>query len=197
VLVIDEPIGTERLLLRAFRPDDLDALHDIRTHPDVLRYLYWPPATVDEIRNVISQRLTMNRLTKENDYLVLAVERRDTGRMIGDVDLCWSSVAHRHAELGAILHPDAHGHGYAREASAALLDLAFLRMGLHRVSARTDSRNEASARLLRRLGMRQEGHLRQCVLYAGHWYDELVFGILAQEWRARRRDVEEPPVSPG
>jgi aminoglycoside 6'-N-acetyltransferase len=184
VLVIDEPLVTDRLLLRGFRVGDLDALYDLRTRPDVLRYLYWPPATVAGTREVISQRLTMNKLAGENDSLVLAVERRDTGRMVGEVDLCWSSVEHRHAELGAILHPDAQGQGYAAEASAALLDLAFTRMELHRVSARTDARNEASQRALRRLGMRQEGHLRQCVYFAGEWHDELIFAILAQEWAA-------------
>jgi len=182
VLILDEPVATDRLLLRPFRAADLEALHDIRTRPDVLRYLYWPAATLDQTRDIISQRLTMNKLVDENDCLVLAVERRDTGRLVGEADLCWSSVEHRQAELGVILHPEAQGQGYAGEASAALLDLAFVRMGLHRVSARTDARNEPSARVLRRLGMRLEGHLHQCVFFAGRWHDELIFSILAEEW---------------
>jgi aminoglycoside 6'-N-acetyltransferase len=186
MLVLDTPLLTDRLLLRPFRTADVDALHDLRTRPDVLRYLYWPPATLDVTRDVVRQRLTMTRLAEEGDCLVLAAELRDTGRMIGEVDLGWTSAEHRHGEIGVILHPDAQGHGYATEAASALLDLAFHRMGLHRVTASTNAGNEASARVLRRLGMRQEGHLRQCVHFAGEWHDELIFAILAAEWAARQ-----------
>ncbi|MFR9775953.1 GNAT family N-acetyltransferase [Micromonospora sp. MS34] len=187
MLAVTEPLSTPRLLLRPFRPDDADDLYEMRTCPDVLRHLYWPAASRNEVREVINARLTMNTLAAENDYLVLAVERRDTGRMIGEVDLCWTSVEHRHAEFGAILHPAGQGHGYAREASEALLGLAFDRLGLHRVTARTDARNAAAVRGLRRLGLRQEGHLRQCVRFDGKWHDELIFAILAEEWAAGRR----------
>ncbi|HYN96596.1 MAG TPA: GNAT family protein [Pilimelia sp.] len=193
MLVVDEPLVTDRLLLRAFRPGDLEALHEIRTDPAILRYLYWPPGTVETTREVIRQRRTMNRVAEEGDFLVLAAERRDTGRMVGEVDLHWASAAHRQAEIGVILHRDAHGRGYAAEAAAALLDLAFHRLGMHRVSARTDARNEAAVRALRRLGLRQEAHLRQCVTFAGAWHDELIFAILAEEWPAAPRSV---PWSP-
>jgi aminoglycoside 6'-N-acetyltransferase len=197
MLIVDTPVETDRLLLRPFRLDDLHALHDLRTRPDVLRHLYWPPATVEQVREVIDQRLTMTKLVGDNDCLVLAVELRDTGRMVGEVDLRLSSVEHRHAELGVILHPDVQGRGFAAEAASALLDLAFIRMGLHRVIAQTNARNTASIRVLRKLGMRQEGHLRECVRFAGEWHDELIFAILAREWTSEAGDdVDDTPHRP-
>jgi aminoglycoside 6'-N-acetyltransferase len=192
MLRIDKPLETDRLLLRPFRAEDVDALHDLRTREDVLRYLYWPPATIEQTRHVIEQRLSMNTLCGENDSLVLAVEERATGRMIGEVDLRWLSVEHRQGEVGAILHPQAQGRGFAIETVSALLDLAFTRLGLKRVTAQTNAHNAASIRALRRLGMRQEGHLRQCVHFAGAWHDELLFAILAEEWASRTS-----PVVPG
>jgi aminoglycoside 6'-N-acetyltransferase len=189
MLRIDASLETNRLLLRPFRPDDLAALYDLRTRPDVLRYLYWPPATLEQTRTVIDQRLSMNALAVDNDCLVLAVEHRDTGRMVGEVSLRWSSVEHRQGELGVILHPDAQGRGFAGEAASALLELAFIRMELHRVTAQTNAHNAASIRALRKLGMRQEGHLRQCIYFAGEWHDELIFAILSHEWRS---EVEVP-----
>ncbi len=192
MLSIDAPLVTPRLLLRPFRTEDAAALHDLRTRPDVLRYLYWPPATPEGIEEVVRQRLTMTTLAREGDALVLAAELRATGRMIGEVDLTWTSAAHRHGEIGVILHPEAQGHGYATEAATALLDLAFDRLGLHRVTAATNAGNEASARVLRRLGMRQEGHLRQCVSFGGEWHDELLFAILAEEWAAGARPLIRP-----
>ncbi|MEU7904682.1 GNAT family protein [Actinoplanes sp. NPDC049118] len=186
MLDLEEPLNTPRLLLRPFRTADADALFDLRSRPEVLRHLYWPPATLDGVRDVVRQRLTMTRLAVDGDCLVLAAEERATGRLVGEVDLSLVSAEHRHGEIGVILHPDAQGRGYAAEAATALLDLAFDRMGLHRVTAGTNAGNEASARALRRLGLRQEGHLRQCVRFDGAWHDELIFAILADEWRARR-----------
>ncbi|GID92469.1 GNAT family N-acetyltransferase [Amorphoplanes digitatis] len=187
MLELDEPLTTARLLLRPFRTGDADALFDLRSRPEVLRYLYWPPPTPDGVRDVVRQRLTMTRLAADGDCLVLAAEERDTGRLVGEVDLSLVSTEHRHGEIGVILHPDAQGAGYATEAAGALLDLAFDRLALHRVTASTNAGNEASARALRRLGLRQEGHLRQCVLFDGAWHDELIFAILAAEWRSARR----------
>lgn len=193
MLSIDSPLITPRLRLRPFRTDDVTALHDLRTRPDVLRYLYWPPATPEGTDEVVRRRLTMTTLAHQGDTLVLAAERRADGRMIGEVDLTWTSVEHRHGEIGVVVHPDAQGQGYAIEAASALLDLAFDRLGLHRVTASTNAGNEASAKALRRLGMRQEGHLRQCVSFGGEWHDELLFAILADEWAARggTRDGDE------
>ena len=88
---------------------------------------------------------------------------------------------HAGGEIGYVFHPDASGHGYAGEACAALLALAFRELGLHRVTARLDSRNDASARLCVRLGMRQEAHLVRSEMFKGAWSDELVFAILAEE----------------
>jgi RimJ/RimL family protein N-acetyltransferase len=72
------------------------------------------------------------------------------------------------------------------EACRVLLALAFDGLGLHRVMARVDARNDASARVLRRLGMRQESHLRENEWFKGEWSDELDFAMLEDEWRALR-----------
>ena len=65
---------------------------------------------------------------------------------------------------------------------AALLGLAFDDLGLHRVIARVDARNDASARLARRLGMRQEAYLVRNEWFKDEWTDELDFALLEEEW---------------
>jgi hypothetical protein len=50
--------------------------------------------------------------------------------------------------------------------------------------------NAASARLMGRLGMRQEAHHGESYLFRGEWADQLVFAILAREWRARARATD-------
>jgi len=186
VLVLDDPIVTERLLLRRFRDDDLDALHEMRSSPAVVRFTYWHPSSREQTRAVIETRRQMNHLTREGDVLVLAVEVRETGSFVGDVDLTWNSEERREGEVGVMLHAAGQGQGYAKEAIAALLALAFDKLHLHRIIGRTDARNEPAAQCMRRLGMRQEAHFREYGIFDGEWYDELVFAVLADEWAQSR-----------
>ncbi len=179
----DVEIRTERLLLRRFRDDDLDRLAAMRALPEVARYLNWEPETRQQVEPTLARRIAATRLEQDDDWLVLAVERQDDGLLLGDVTIFLKSVEHRQVEVGWVFHPDSGGRGYATEASRALIDLAFDTLGAHRVFARTDSRNAPSAALCRRLGMRQEAHFRESELFKGAWGDELVFAILAPEWR--------------
>ena len=107
------------------------------------------------------------------------------GCLIGDVLLFCHSAEHRGGEVGYVLAPGFRGHGYAAEAVSALLGLAFDDLGLHRVVARLDPRNVASARLARRLGMRHEAHFVGSY-WDGRpgreeWTDEDVYALRADE----------------
>lgn len=197
VFTLDVPITTERLVLRAFTMDDLDDLHAIQSRPEVVTYLYQEVRTRDDVLAKLRERLAMVRLAEDGDTLMLAVERRETGRVVGDVMLHLASMAHRQGEIGYVMHPDAQGRGYAREAAAAVLDLAFGPVGLHRVFGRTDARNAASINLLRRLGMRQEAHLVENEFVKGEWTDEAVLAILAPEWASRPQTDGGPVASAG
>jgi len=181
----DRQIRTERLLLRRFREDDLDRLADWQSRPEVSRFLYWEPRSREEAEAALTRRMTETHLEGDDDCLALAVERRDDGLLLGDASIWLRSAAHRQVEIGYVFHPDAGGKGYATEAARALLDLAFDDLNAHRVFARTDARNSASAALLRRLGMRQEAHFREAEIFKGAWGDELVFATLADEWSSR------------
>jgi RimJ/RimL family protein N-acetyltransferase len=181
-----EPVLTERLLLRLFRPGDLDDVTAFQADPEIVRYLYWEPRSRDESREWLAARIAADRLGAEGDAVALAVERRSDGRVIGSVNAWWRSVEHRQAEIGYVLVGDAHGQGFAYEATAALLDVLFPMLDLHRVYASTDARNSGSAALLGRLGMRQEAHLRENEWFKGAWGDELIFAILRREWEQRR-----------
>jgi RimJ/RimL family protein N-acetyltransferase len=188
VLVVDAPVVTDRLLLRPFYEDDLDPLHEMRSLPEVMRFTHWPVQTREQTRAVIEQRQRMNHLTQLGDVLVLAVDTQQTHQFIGDVALTWTSVERRQGEVGVMLHPEGRGKGYAQEAVAAVLRLAFEDLDLHRVVGQTDSRNSAAAACMRRLGMRQEAHFHHFGIADGEWYDEIVFALLADEWTQQRHN---------
>lgn len=176
-------LETERLLLRPFVEGDFDALLAYRSRPDVARYLYWDPETEEEVRSALERKIASTSIVSEDDGLALAVVLRSTDEVVGDVDLHWVSAPHGQGEIGYIVHPDHAGHGYATEACAPLLRIAFEDLGLHRVVGRLEARNIASARVLEKLGMRREAHLVENEFVKGEWQSELVYAILDREWR--------------
>jgi len=154
-------------------------LHAIRSRDDVVRWLYWDARTEEQTRAWIEGILARPPETGTT----LVVELRDSGELIGHVNVM-VDPDNRQGEIGFIFHPDHQGHGYATEASRALLDHAFEHYDLHRVFGRLEPRNEASARVLEKLGMRREAHLIENEWVKGEWQSEAVYALLAREWAA-------------
>jgi RimJ/RimL family protein N-acetyltransferase len=179
----DYPLRTERLVLRPFAAGDFDALLSIQSRADVARYLFWDPRTAAEVREALDVKVRATAIVAEGDNLSVAAVLAATGELIGDCSLRWASAEHRQAEIGFVLHPDHHGRGYATEAAAALLELAFGELRAHRVFGRLEARNTASARVLQRLGMRKEAQLVENEFVKGEWQSEVVYALLEREWR--------------
>jgi RimJ/RimL family protein N-acetyltransferase len=178
------PLRTERLVLRPFAATDYDAMFAIHSRADVVRYLYWPPRTAGDVREILERKRGYAALDAPGDNLALAVVTESTGELVGDCGLQWIDNEHHQGEIGFIVHPDHHGRGYATEAARELLRVAFEDVCLHRVVGRTEARNIASARVLARLGMRREAHLIENEYVKGEWQSELVYAVLDREWRA-------------
>lgn len=184
-LAPEYPIRTERLLLRPIAIDDASAMHAYKSVPDVVRYVPYAPLDLADVERRIATTWSNTRFAQQGDAVCLAVEERATGELLGDVVLFWRSEADRAGEVGYIFDPRFAGRGFATEAVAALLALGFDGLGLHRMSARIDERNTASARVVERLGFRQEARLVDSEWFKDEWSTLLIFGLLEDEWRAR------------
>jgi len=110
----------------------------------------------DDIIERIAGQWARTELTDEGQSLTLGAQVGETSELVGDVVLFWRSRAHAGGELGYVFNPALGGRGYATEAANVMLRLGFEGLGLHRIVARIDERNESSVKLARRLGMRQE-----------------------------------------
>lgn len=177
----DYPIKTERLTLRPFQKTDIEDVHAYRCLPEVSRFLYDAPLDRAGTAEKLAKWAPMDELTEQGQLLVLAVVL--DGTVIGEVDIKWLSEEHRQGELGYIFNPRFHGKGYAREASEVMLEIGFEDLGLHRMIAECDARNEPSWRLMERLGMRREAHYRENEFFKGEWADCLVYAMLSEEYR--------------
>lgn len=170
------PIDTDRLVLRAFRPGDVDAFHRLYSRPDVARYLLEDPWTRSHAEQEVAKRV--ERIGLDADRQALAVVMELDGEPIGDIALWITDETGKVAEIGWVLAPEHGGKGYATEAAAAVLASGF-EFGLHRVAAHMDARNGGSARICERLGMHREAFLRQDLWCKGEWTDTIIYAALA------------------
>jgi RimJ/RimL family protein N-acetyltransferase len=180
------PIRLDRVLLRPFLQSDLDAVADIESRPEVVRYLMWDVMDREAAQGLLERRLRQHRIEAEDTALVLAITVPPSDRLVGEVMLRLTSERHRQGEIGWSLHPDAQGHGYATEAARELLRIGFEDLGLHRIAADADPRNTGSIRIMERLGMRHEALYREAFYLKGEWVDEIHYAILEDEWRDQR-----------
>lgn len=177
------PVETDRLLLRTFEKADLDAVMAYHALPEVQRYLDWKARDKVEVVAAIEAMRGHITLQRPGDILSLAVVRKLDGQLIGQVSLRWSDATAAQGEIRFVFSSVYSGQGYATEAVARMIDIAFDNFGMHRIFARCDARNSRSAKLLSRLGMRLEAHYREHALFQGEWDEELHFAILDREWR--------------
>jgi RimJ/RimL family protein N-acetyltransferase len=174
-------LRTERLLLRPLRADDAAALFATFSDLEVMRYWSTPPwPSVDEAHALIARDA---RELPAGEHVRLGIERHEDGRLIGTCSLFALVKPSRRAELGYGLSRTAWGRGYMHEALCALLGFGFDELGLNRVEADIDPRNQPSARSLERLGFSKEGFLRERWIVDGEVSDSELFGLLASEWR--------------
>jgi [ribosomal protein S5]-alanine N-acetyltransferase len=129
--------------------------------------------------------------THEYEYLqgkmlALAVTLKETGELAGCVSIANENKSNSSGELGYWIGKDFWGQGYCTEAASVIINYGFEEMGLNRIQAEHFARNPASGRVMQKLGMKQEGYLRQAFVKWGRFEDKVLCAILRQEWLRRK-----------
>jgi RimJ/RimL family protein N-acetyltransferase len=137
---------TSRLKLRRAAPDDLAALHEILSDPRAMRFWSSPPHRDLEQTRGWLEAMIADGPPRSDDFVI-----EHGGRVIGKAG-CW-----RLPEIGYILHPRCWGQGFAAEACHAVIAHVFATYDLPAITADVDPRNDASLRLLARLGFVETG----------------------------------------
>jgi RimJ/RimL family protein N-acetyltransferase len=159
-------------------------MFDYRSDSEVCRYQSFEPGSLGDIEAFIG-RLQTDEFDVPGSWFQLAIRLEDSGQLIGDFGVHFCADEPRQAEIGFTLSPHYQGRGYATEAVIGVFDHLFGPLQKRRVFASVDPRNEPSVALLKRVGMRQEAHFRKSLWFKGDWVDDMVFGILAEEWNGR------------
>jgi Acetyltransferases, including N-acetylases of ribosomal proteins len=177
-------LATERLLLRRFVAADWKDLHEYLSQAAVVQYEPYPVYTEDECRQ--------EALDRSQQEAFWAVCLQTNGKLIGNIYfqqqeprdfLTW--------EIGYVFNPAYYGQGYATESCQEILRYGFQQLHAYRIVAHCNPQNTASWKLLERLSMRREGHLRKNIFFKYDelgrpiWIDTYEYAILAEEWFQR------------
>lgn len=150
LMTLQLPIRTERLVVRRLQPSDLERFSTYRADPVLARYQGWSPMTEDEARAFMASMLMQPTLEPEN-WVQLAIANRAGDDLLGDIGLCLH--ANGDADIGFTLRQEAQGKGFAIEALRGLARELLRLPAVARIVGVTDERNQASIRVLERLGM--------------------------------------------
>lgn len=177
-------LTTDRLALREFTESDWLAVWAYQSDPLYLRYYPWTERAAEDVRQFVRE-LVAQQHEEPRTKFQLAVVLKATNQLIGNCGIRMKAAGAHEADIGYELAPAYWGQGYATEAARAIVQFGFSQLRLHRISAWCIADNIGSVRVLEKLGMRQEGRLRENEYYKGRWWDTLLFAILDYEWQAR------------
>lgn len=144
-------LRTDRLTLRRSRPEDAEAISAYRSDPAVHQHQGWEATDPAHVRGEIEEML--GRTPGEPGWVQLSVERRDDGRLVGDVGLCPRADEPGVVMVGYTIDPHEQREGYATEAVAALVDYILDVLGADVVRAYADADNVASVRVAEKVGL--------------------------------------------
>lgn len=171
-------IVTERLIIRKFKSDDWKDLYEYLSDENVVKYEPYNPFSEEDCMDEAIRRTT--------DSSFWAVCLKDTNKLIGNV--YFAKQDFNTWELGYVFNLNYQGKGYATESCIAVINYAVKELEARRIVAMCNPENIASWKLLERLKMRKEGHLKQNIYFFMDsnnepiWQDTYEYGILESEW---------------
>lgn len=179
--MLEFPLLTERFALTPLGSADGVAFTAYRRDPDIARFQSWSPDWSDADTDALIADQPTELRSQSGAWLQLAVHDQATTRLVGDVAVHALADQPDTYELGVTLAPSSQGVGAGQEALGHLVDVLFRAQGAHRITATTDVRNAAAARLFRRLGFRHEGRAVDADWFKDEWTSLDTWAVLRDE----------------
>ena len=181
-------LNTARLEMRRMLPQDSYDMYEYACRPDVTRYLTWNPHPSREYtREYLEYLAGRYRAGEFYDWALIWCANGEMYRkMIGTCGFTRFDLANNSAEVGYVINPDYSGRGVATEAVRRVLHFGFEDLRLHRIEAKYIIGNDASRRVMEKVGMHYEGTHRGSMLIKGIYRDIGICAILEDEYRAQK-----------
>lgn len=173
-------IYTERLFLRRLSVKDAETLFKYWSDPEVTKYLN--VNTFKNIEQSMNLIRILNSLYRMNEGIRWAIVIKGTNEVIGTCGYnSWVKKSSR-GEIGYELGREYWGNGYATEALKEVIKYGFKTMKLNRIEAFTVPEAFSSINLLKKLGFKKEGMLREYGYWNRKYWDENIYSLLKRDW---------------
>ncbi|WP_121667973.1 GNAT family N-acetyltransferase [Mesonia aquimarina] len=174
-------IETEELLLRPITSKDNVQFFSYRSDAETNKYQNFVPQKLAEVDAFIAKNPT--EFNQPNTWFQLVIIKRESDKIIGDIGIHFIKGGLQ-CEIGCTLAKQYQGKGYAFRAMKICIDFLFCTLDKHRITASVDPKNSKSIQLLERLKFRKEAHFKEALLIKGEWVDDVIYGLLKEEWVA-------------
>ena len=169
--------------LRELRKEDAPSLLALLSTEEVARFISPPPTTVEGFERFIAWA---QRERLAGSYACFGIVPDGMKTAIGIFQIRSLELGFGNAEWGFAMGSQFWGSGIFVEGARLVLDFAFDVIGAHRLEARAAVVNGRGNGALRKIGAVQEGVLRRSFLREGIYYDQVLWGILRDDWRLQR-----------
>lgn len=170
----------DNLYFRRPTLDDADRIRDLKNNEKAALLLGGIPRTYTS-KDIVNW---INFHNNNSEEVLLVVEDKTTGKLIGHVGLYKIDRIAKKTEYGILLaDDDFRGKGYGTKATKLMVDYAFHILGMHKVTAEVLIENAPSVAMFKKCGFSEDGCLRDDVFKNGRYYDVLAMSILKEEFR--------------
>ncbi|MFC4321241.1 GNAT family N-acetyltransferase [Litchfieldia salsa] len=169
-------LETERLILREISKDDVKGVYSCFSNELVTRF--YGQETLESMEQAEAFVDFFAKSYKEKRGIRWGIEVKGLPGIIGTIGFNAWSPKHKRAELGYEIHPDHWRKGFTSEAVTKVIEYGFTDFGLTRIGAVVFIDNEASIKLLTKVGFQKEGILRDYMYQNGEAYDTYVYSLL-------------------
>lgn len=173
-------IETDRLIIREFNEDDFKAIHTYASKPEVTVYLPFGPNNESDTQIFLKKAINYQFQNPRCDY-EFAVILKENNMLIGGCGIHVTNPNNQEGSIGYCYDRKYWHNGYATESANAIIYFGFQKLNLHRIFATCCPDNIRSAKVMEKIGMKKEGHLREHKLQKGKWRDSFIYSILDYE----------------
>jgi len=168
--------------LRELRDADANTLAVLLGDPEVGRYIAAPPSSTASVRRFIQWSRDERA---SGTVLCFGIVPAGLDAAVGIFQIHEREAPFHTAEWGFVLGRPYWGTGLFEQSAMLLLQFAFETLGVWRLEARAVAENARANAVLRRLGATDEGHLSRSFLLGGQYHDDVLWALLATDWRQR------------
>lgn len=173
----------KRVKLRGLRLSDADFIKKWADNKNIIKYTFVipPPFDLEKAKDFI---LKARKDIRDKKAYEFGIELNRTKELIGTINLLNINIKNKNADIGFWLAKSYWGKGLAVEAVELMLEFGFKKLKLERIQARVLDENVRSQKLLEKLGFKLEGKLRKKTFFKKRWYNDLIYGLLKEEWKS-------------